>query len=199
MQHPPFFPYKILLASQSPRRQMLLKDSGFELECIKIDVEETFPSSLKAEEIPVFLAQKKAAAYTATIHQNELLVTADTVVWLENEVLNKPLTLQEAKAMLMKLSGKWHHVYTGVCVKSQEKSIVFYDESKVFFNALTESQIDYYLQHYRPLDKAGAYGVQEFIGLIGIQKIEGCYYNIMGFPVSKFIHEIEKMNLIPLI
>ncbi len=199
MQHPPFFPYKILLASQSPRRQMLLKDSGFDIECIKIDVEETFSPSLKAAEIPVFLAQKKAAAYTETINKNELLVTADTVVWLDNEVLNKPLTMEEAKEMLMRLSGKWHQVFTAVCVKSQEKSVVFYDESKVFFNTLTESQINYYLQHYRPLDKAGAYGVQEFIGLIGIQKIEGCYYNIMGFPVSKFIHEIEKMNLIPLI
>lgn len=199
MQHPPFFPYKILLASQSPRRQMLLKDSGFDIECIKIDVEETFSPSLKAAEIPVFLAQKKAAAYTEKINKNELLVTADTVVWLDNEVLNKPLTMEEAKEMLMRLSGKWHQVFTGVCVKSQEKSVVFYDESKVFFNTLSESQINYYLQHYRPLDKAGAYGVQEFIGLIGIQKIEGCYYNIMGFPVSKFIHEIEKMNLIPLI
>ncbi len=189
----PFFKQKILLASQSPRRQFLLKESGFDIEPIKIDVEENFDTKLMAQEIPLFLAKKKANAYTKEIENNQLLVTADTIVWLNNKVLNKPLDMHEAKAMLQELSNNSHSVYTAVNVKSNNKEISFYDESKVYFNELNEQIINHYLEHYSPLDKAGAYGIQEFIGFVGIKRIEGCYYNVMGFPVSKFIEEINKL------
>lgn len=190
----PFFTPKILLASASPRRQMLLKDSGFNIEIIKIDVEESFDPKLKAQEIPLYLAEKKRNTYKQIIRNNELLVTADTVVWLNNKVLNKPSDLEEAKAMLLQLSNNTHKVYTAVSVKSNKGIHTFYDESKVTFNVLSSEMINYYLSEYSPLDKAGAYGIQEFIGYIGIQKIEGCYYNVMGFPVSKFIAELEKLK-----
>jgi len=122
------------------------------------------------------------------------LVTADTVVWVNGHVLNKPSSLIEAKKMLKTLSSNVHTVYTGVCVKSRTNTIVFSEATNVYFNSLSDEMIDYYLQNYSPLDKAGAYGIQEFIGYVGIQKIEGCYYNVMGFPVSRFIHEIQAMQ-----
>lgn len=189
----PFFKHKILLASQSPRRKQLIGDSGFEFELIKINVEEDFPAHLKAEEIPMFLAKKKAEAYNEEIKSNELLVTADTVVWLNNKVLNKPVDLEEAYNMLKQLSSHKHTVYTGVCVRSSKKEIVFYEASDVYFNPLSDEMIQYYLDNHQPLDKAGAYGIQEFIGYVGIRKIDGCYYNVMGFPVSRFIHEIRNL------
>ncbi len=186
-----FFPHKILLASQSPRRRQLLADSGFELELVNIDVEEDFHPHLKAEKIPEYLAEKKNLAYKAAIPGNALLVTADTIVWLKDEVLNKPLNIEEARLMLQKLSGNMHTVYTGVCVRSSEKKILFSESTNVYFNELSDSMIDHYLAEYKPLDKAGAYGIQEFIGYTGISRISGCYYNVMGFPVSRFIKEIS--------
>lgn len=189
----PFFKHKILLASQSPRRQQLIKDSGFEMEIVRIDVEEDFDESLVAEQIPVFLAEKKGKAFTGQLAENELLVTADTVVWLNDHVLNKPVDLDDAFRMLKSLSGHKHTVYTGVSVRSAEKQISFYEASDVFFNPLSDDMIRYYLENHKPLDKAGAYGIQEFIGYIGIRKIDGCYYNVMGFPVSRFIHEIQHL------
>jgi septum formation protein len=188
-----FFKHKILLASQSPRRQQLIKDSGFEMEIVRIDVEEDFDESLVAEQIPVYLAEKKGKAFNGQLSGNELLVTADTVVWLNDHVLNKPANLDEAFTMLKQLSGQKHTVYTGVCVRSAEKQISFYEASDVFFNPLSDDMIRYYLEQHKPLDKAGAYGIQEFIGYVGIKKIDGCYYNVMGFPVSRFIHEIEQL------
>lgn len=189
----PFFKHKILLASQSPRRQQLIKDSGFEMEIVRIDVEEDFDESLVAEQIPVFLAEKKGKAFTGQLAENELLVTADTVVWLNDHVLNKPVDLDDAFRMLKNLSGHKHTVYTGVSVRSAEKQISFYEASDVFFNPLSDDMIRYYLENHKPLDKAGAYGIQEFIGYVGIRKIDGCYYNVMGFPVSRFIHEIQHL------
>lgn len=185
-----FFPYKILLASQSPRRQQLIADSGFDMQVIKIDVEEDFNSDLKASEIPEYLAKKKSLAYTDFIPDNSLVVTADTIVWLGDKVLNKPKDIHEAKEMLKMLSGNMHTVYTGVCIMSNKKSHVFSEATEVYFNQLNDETIDFYLSQYKPLDKAGAYGIQEFIGYVGIQKIVGCYYNVMGFPVSRFIKEI---------
>jgi septum formation protein len=191
----PFFPQKILLASQSPRRQQLLRDSGFQVDIVKIDVEEDFHADLKKEQIPMYLAEKKNKAYVFPLLEHEILVTADTVVWLENKVLNKPADKQDASRMLEELSGNVHTVYTGVSARTKDKYITFYESSEVYFNELTPEMIDYYLSNYMPLDKAGAYGIQEFIGYIGIQKIVGCYYNIMGFPVSRFIKEIDKNGL----
>lgn len=187
----PFFPYKILLASQSPRRQQLIADSGFDMQVIKIDVEEDFNSDLKASEIPEYLAKKKSLAYTDFIPDNSLVVTADTIVWLGDKVLNKPKDIQEAKEMLQMISGNMHTVYTGVCIMSNKKSHVFSEATEVYFNHLNDETIDFYLSQYKPLDKAGAYGIQEFIGYVGIRKIVGCYYNVMGFPVSRFIEEIS--------
>lgn len=188
-----FFKQKILLASQSPRRQQLLRDSGFDIDIVRLDVEEDFPSSLIAEQIPMYLAEKKNKAYSEVLKPNELLVTADTVVWLNDHVLNKPADLDEAFKMLKQLSGHKHTVYTGVCVRSAEKQMTFYEASDVFFNPLSDDMIQYYLDKHQPLDKAGAYGIQEFIGYVGILKIDGCYYNVMGFPVSRFIHEMKQL------
>jgi septum formation protein len=189
-----FFNPHILLASASPRRQMLLKESGFKLDIIKIEVEENFDSNLKAQKIPLFLAEKKNKAYSNALNENQILVTADTIVWCNNEVLNKPLDIHEAREMLKKLSNTTHTVYTAVSMRKGNEIVSFYDESKVYFNHLDDDMINYYLTHYAPLDKAGAYGIQEFIGYVGIQKIDGCYYNVMGFPVSKFINELKKHN-----
>lgn len=161
------------------------------MDVVRINVEEDFPEELKAEEIPLYLAEKKNKAYELSIGENELLVTADTVVWLEDAVLNKPLDMLEAYEMLRKLSSKKHTVYTAVCVRSKDKSILFHDASDVHFHPLSDDMIQYYLRNYEPLDKAGAYGIQEFIGYVGIRRIDGCYYNVMGFPVSKFIRELE--------
>lgn len=188
-----FFQQKILLASQSPRRQQLLRDSGFDIDIVRLDVEEDFHPSLIAEQIPMYLADKKNKAYTDPLKPNELLVTADTVVWLNDHVLNKPADLDEAFQMLKQLSGHKHTVYTGVCVRSADKQKTFYEASDVFFNPLSDDMIQYYLDKHQPLDKAGAYGIQEFIGYVGIKKIDGCYYNVMGFPVSRFIHELKHM------
>lgn len=191
----PFFQQKILLASQSPRRQQLLRDSGFQLDIVRIDVEEDFHEDLKAGQIPVYLAEKKNKAYELPLHENEILVTADTIVWLNDRVLNKPLDKQDAARMLSELSGQVHTVYTGVCARTKDKTILFSEASEVHFNVLGSAMIDYYLSNYQPLDKAGAYGIQEFIGYVGIRKIVGCYYNVMGFPVSRFIEEIRKNEL----
>jgi septum formation protein len=191
-----FFTPQLLLASKSPRRRQLLVDSGFKVDFVDIDVEEDFNEQLKAQAIPEFLAVKKSRAFDQTLKANELLVTADTVVWINDHVLNKPNTITEAKAMLMELSASKHTVYTAVCVRTESKEIIFSEASDVHFNALSESMIDYYLDTYSPLDKAGAYGIQEFIGYVGIKKIEGCYYNVMGFPVSRFISELSHHAII---
>ena len=157
----PYFKKKILLASQSPRRHQLIADSGFELEIIKIDVEEDFHPELEGAEIPEYLAKKKSDAYTKDLSDDSLLVTADTIVWVNGHVLNKPSSLLEAKEMLKTLSSNVHTVYTGVCVKSKTNTIVFSEATNVYFNSLSDEMIDYYLENYSPLDKAGAYGIQD--------------------------------------
>ena len=192
---PVFFTPNLLLASKSPRRRQLLTDSGFSVDFVDIDVEEDFDVNLKAQAIPEYLAQKKSRAFTQQLQANEILVTADTIVWINDHVLNKPNTIEEAKTMLMELSGNKHTVYTSVCLKTHTNEHVFSEASEVYFNDLTEEMIDYYLSVYSPLDKAGAYGIQEFIGYIGIQKIVGCYYNVMGFPVSRLISELNQHKL----
>ncbi|MBC7425314.1 MAG: septum formation protein Maf [Bacteroidia bacterium] len=181
---------ELLLASKSPRRHYLLKESGFDFKVVDIDVEEDFNEELKAQEIPLYLCEKKSKGYTDDL-KNKILITADTIVWLKDKVPNKPADINEAKQMLQQLSGNMHQVYTAVCMRSENKTHSFFEETKVYFKTLTESQIDYYLEHFKPLDKAGAYGIQEWIGYIGIEKIEGCYYNVMGFPVSRFYDEIR--------
>lgn len=181
----------IILASKSPRRKMLLEALGFPFKVKIHEVDESFSLELKGGEIPEYLARKKAEAFDQEIDGNEIVITADTVVWVNGHALNKPESHEEAKAMLEELSGAIHSVFTGVCLKTKSKTHSFFEETKVLFNALTEEEIEHYLAHYRPFDKAGAYGIQEFIGLIGIQKIEGDFYNVVGFPVQRFWKELS--------
>lgn len=186
-----FFRTEILLASKSPRRIHLLHESGFKVNRVSIDVEENFDENLRAAEIPIYLAEKKSKAFQGQIEPQQVLVTADTVVWIQDKVLNKPETKKEAKVMLQMISGNTHTVYTAVCMRNAVQTHTFSVASDVEFYPLSEKMIDFYLDKYSPMDKAGAYGIQEFIGYLGIKKINGCYYNVMGFPVSAFVLELE--------
>jgi len=187
------FPYKLILGSASPRRQELLKSLGFEFRNQPVKVDETlWPKDLQAQEIPIYLAELKADAYEEPLKEDELLITADTVVWCEGKVFNKPENFAEGKKMLETLSGKMHEVFTAVCLKSANKQTTFYDVSKVYFKKLKTDEIEYYLTHYSPYDKAGGYGVQDWIGYIGIDKIDGSFYNVMGLPVKELYEELIK-------
>jgi len=186
------FPYKLILGSASPRRQELLKSLGFDFLNKPINANEDFPSDLKAQEIPIYLAEKKADAFPDELKENEILITADTIVWCEGKVLNKPLNFVEGKKMLESLSGKMHEVFTAVCLKGANKQTTFYDASKVYFKKLKTEEIEYYLTNYSPYDKAGGYGVQDWIGYIGIDKIDGSFYNVMGLPVKELYEELIK-------
>ena len=196
---------KIILASNSPRRRELLTGLGWEYEVRTLPgLDESYPEGLPMEEIPQYISRKKATAYS--LEPDELLITADTIVYLEGEVLGKPANEEEARQMLRKLSGKTHQVVTGVtltfvnedsCLKD-EGSIIhhsFASVSQVTFAQLSEREIDFYVTHYHPLDKAGAYGIQEWIGYIGVTSIEGSYFNVMGLPVQRLYTEMKKLNL----
>lgn len=176
--------YDVVLGSNSPRRRELLNDMGvtFRVEAIK-GIDETYPASLPVEEIPVYLARVKADGHP--LQANELLITADTIVVLDESVLGKPTGEADAHRMLRALSGRDHRVISGVCVTTADRSESFSDTSIVRFAELTDEEIDYYIQHYRPFDKAGAYGIQEWIGNIGISGISGDFYNVMGLPTRK--------------
>ncbi|MBN1463864.1 MAG: septum formation protein Maf [Paludibacteraceae bacterium] len=183
--------YNIILASKSPRRKELLKglDIPFTVETMDT-IEEKYPNNLVGEKIPLYLAELKAEAYTNNLSDNTLLITADTIVWLEGKELGKPTDLIHAKKMLQQLSGKEHEVITGVCLLSKQKKVLFSATSKVRFASLTENEIDYYLEHYSPLDKAGSYGVQEWIGYMAVEHIEGSYFNVMGLPIQRLYKEL---------
>lgn len=187
-----FDKYKIILASQSPRRKLLLEGMGFKFEVIHADIEEVFPENLKITEVPVYLAQKKAESLTNLLKDNVLLITADTIVSVDNLILGKPKDADEARHILQLISGRSHNVITGVCIKTLNKERTFYAESKVYFRTLTDEEISYYIQNYKPFDKAGAYGIQEWIGYIGIERIEGSYFNVMGLPTQMLYNEISK-------
>jgi len=187
--------YKIILASNSPRRQELLRglDINFEVKTIP-NIEESYPDTLIKEEIPVYIAKQKALAYQKYLEENTLLITADTIVWLDGNVYGKPENEQEAKEMLQILSGKTHEVITGVCLTGLKKQQTFYVSSQVKFAELQEDEIDYYVKKYKPYDKAGAYGVQEWIGYIGVEKLEGSFYNVMGLPVRTLYTYFKEWN-----
>jgi septum formation protein len=185
--------YDIILASKSPRRQQLVEGLGLNYRTVNhADMEEAFPSVLKREEIPVYLAQAKAMHYASLIRENTLLITADTIVWLHDEVIGKPTDHEDAVNMLMKLSGNMHEVFTGVCLKSASREVTFHAGTRVFFRKISEEEIRYYVNTYNPLDKAGAYGVQEWIGYVGVERIEGSFYNVMGLPVKQLYCELIK-------
>jgi len=186
---------KIILASNSPRRKELLAGLGFDYEVRTLQgLDESYPEGLSMEEIPQYISRKKAAAYT--LGADELLITADTIVYLDGEVLGKPADEAEAKEMLGKLSGKTHQVVTGVTLTTTGFQHSFASVSQVTFAELTEAEIDHYVTHYRPMDKAGAYGIQEWIGYVGVTCIEGSYFNVMGLPVQRLYSEMKKLNLI---
>ena len=186
------FFFNIILGSSSPRRNELLKSLGFDFVINPSNADENYPLNLKGHEIPVFLAKKKASSFNGVLTETDLLITADTIVWCEGEIFNKPINFEEGKLMLQTLSGKMHEVFTAVCLKSANKQIIFYDATKVYFKKFTNEEIEYYLNKYKPYDKAGSYGVQEWIGYIGIEKIEGSFYNVMGLPVKKLHEELMK-------
>ncbi len=188
-----WFPeYNFILASKSPRRQQLLKSLDIDFSVQTREVEENYPDHLSREEVPVYLAKLKAAAFKTELKENDLLITADTVVCLGDRVLGKPAGYNEAFSMLSDLSGKNHQVITGVCLTSRSKQNSFYSVSEVTFKALTKEEIDYYILNYKPYDKAGAYGIQEWLGTIGINHIEGSFYNVMGLPIQKLYEMIKK-------
>jgi septum formation protein len=183
-------PRPIILASSSPRRQYLMKEAGFDFSVESPNIEESFPSALPATQVAKYLAEKKADVFRLSL-RNQLVVTADTVVILSNRILNKPANKPEAIEMLTALSGKTHTVMTGVCILSTEKEIAFDDTTEVTFKTLTPAEIEYYVDTYKPYDKAGAYGAQDFIGMIAIEKIVGSYFNVMGLPIHKVYEHLK--------
>lgn len=184
--------YKIILASNSPRRKELLSGLDLEYEVSTLpDIDETYPDNLEGEEIALYIANKKAEAYKNLLKDNTLLITADTIVLLKNKVYGKPNNEEDAKQMLKELSGNTHRVVTGVCILTKTKQKSFAVTSKVRFTDLSESEIEYYVSKYKPLDKAGAYGIQEWIGYIGIEHISGSYFNVMGLPVQRLYRELQ--------
>jgi septum formation protein len=185
-----FKKFNFILASKSPRRQFLLKELGLNFTVSTKEVDESFSETLKAEEIPLYLCKKKADAFDEDIDESTIVITADTIVWINGEALNKPENYDDAVRMLKILSGKMHEVYTGVCLKSKTKTRTFYSLTKVFFKPLEDFEIEYYIKNYNPYDKAGAYGAQEWIGYIAVEKIEGSYFNVMGLPVKELYEEL---------
>ena len=215
-----------ILASKSPRRQYLLKELGLNFEVKTKEVDESFPENLNAQQIPLYLCEKKAKAFDEELQENTVVITADTIVWVNNQVLNKPVDYDDAVRMLNLLSGKMHEVYTGVCLRSKSKMKSFYAVTKVYFKKLSEEEIAYYVTNFKPFDKAGAYGAQEClpadvkpcsqeeivflnemgkaylnapnnskesqagIGFIGVEKIEGSYFNVMGLPLKELYEEL---------
>lgn len=185
-------PYNIVLVSQSPRRRELLKGLELEFECTSVDTDESYPASLKDGEIPMYIAEQKADAYLPQMADNTLAITADTVVLINGSVLGKPKSRQEAVDMLHTLSGNAHQVITGVCIFTKGKRKTFSVLTDVQFTTLTDAEIEHYIDTYKPLDKAGSYGVQEWIGYVGIEKITGSYFNVMGLPVQRLYKELNQ-------
>lgn len=180
----------IVLASSSPRRQYLMREAGFEFTTEKPEVDESFPSDLPVEQVARYLAVKKAEYFRANLRR-EIIVTADTVVIVGDQIINKPADRAEAIHMLSVLSGKTHLVMTGVCILSEEKETSFDDTTEVTFRKLTSDEIEFYVDTYKPYDKAGAYGAQDFIGMIAIERIVGSYFNVMGLPIQKVYQQLK--------
>lgn len=186
---------KLLLASQSPRRRQLLGELGYPVEFISLGVDEHVPAGTPAADTAELLACRKASACPAEmIGDDTILVTADTVVVHKGSVLGKPTDRDEALAMLRSLSGDSHEVFTGVCLRTHDDTLSFTERTEVFFAPLSEEELAYYVDHYRPYDKAGAYGIQEWIGMVGVNRIDGCFYNVMGLPVARLYKELKKLR-----
>ena len=188
----------IILGSQSPRRRELMAGLDIPFSCITIDADESFPAHLQAGDIPLYISRAKARAYESQIKPNDLLITSDTIVWLNGQMLGKPNSPEEAKRMLSQLSGQTHQVYTAVCFTYRHPAMdtithhSLVDTTNVTFRTLLTDEIDYYVEKYMPLDKAGAYGVQEWIGYVGVTRMEGSYFNVMGFPIERVYHFLKQ-------
>ena len=186
--------YKVILASNSPRRKELLAGLGVDYEVRTLpDVDESYPETLQGADIPLYIAKEKADAYVAMMQPGELMITADTIVWLDGKVLGKPRDREDALQMLRTMSGRTHEVFTGVCITTTDWQRSFTAQTEVRFATLSEEEIAYYVDNFQPMDKAGAYGEQEWIGFIGVENISGSYYNIMGLPVQKLYRELLKV------
>ena len=187
--------FKIILASRSPRRQQLLRDLGLKFDVVIREYIETYPEGLNGEEIARYVAHEKAVSFRNDISDNEIVIAADTIVWCNNRVLGKPVDLEDAIHILKEISGNIHEVITGVTIFSLSKELTFSDLTKVTFEALSEEEICYYVDEFKPYDKAGAYGIQEWIGLIACSHINGSYFNVVGLPVQKLYKELQKFIL----
>ena len=186
--------YKLILASASPRRQQLMKDAGFTFEVRLKNVEEKYPQELHWENVPEYLSKVKASAFREELKADEVLITADTVVCIHVRILGKPADRKEAISMLQELSGNRHLVVTGVSVTTRTEQLSFSSRTDVFFKRLSNEEIEFYVDTYKPFDKAGAYGIQEWIGYIGIERIEGSFYNVMGLPIQKLYETLRKLQ-----
>ena len=185
--------YSLILASGSPRRQQFFKDLDLDFEIRLKEIEEIYPPELKVEEITNYLAELKANAFEGELQANEILITSDTIVWHNNKALGKPKDEQDAFAILKSLSNATHEVITSVCFKTNSKTKLLHEITKVTFNELSEDAIRYYIENYKPFDKAGAYGIQEWIGFVGVSKIEGSYANVMGMPTDKVYEYLNNL------
>jgi septum formation protein len=184
----------IILGSQSPRRRELLAGLDIPFTCVTIDADESYPAELQAADIPIYISRAKARAYASKLREDDLLITSDTIVWLNGEMLGKPRDEDDAKDMLTRLSGQTHEVYTAVCFADKNGELeTLVDCTKVTFKNLSEDEINYYVTKYSPLDKAGAYGVQEWIGYVGVTRMEGSYFNVMGFPISRVYETLRRL------
>ncbi len=186
--------HKIILASGSPRRQQFFKELNIPFTVKLFDVNEVYPDELHKEEISEYLAQLKAAPFQGQLSNDEIVITADTIVWLDEEALGKPKNREMAFEMLQKLSGRQHEVITSICIKTNTYEKIISDSTSVFFSKLTNEEINYYIDAYEPFDKAGSYGIQEWIGFIGVEKIEGSYFNVMGLPVHKLYRILRELE-----
>lgn len=177
---------KFILASASPRRQQLLEGLGIPFEVAPRHADEDFPDTLQREAIPIHLAAKKSAAFTAEeLQDGRIILTSDTIVWVNGQVLNKPVDAEDARRMLRILSGRMHEVYTAIHLRGKDRIVTDHDRTEVYFRNLTDAEIDHYVSNFSPLDKAGAYGIQEWMGYVGIERINGCFFNVMGLPLRK--------------
>lgn len=183
--------FDIILGSASPRRKELLAGLDLDFRIVKINADESFDKEMELHRVPVFLAEKKSLEYDGELKEKEILITADTVVIIQDEILNKPSNKLESFEMLKKLSGNRHEVVTGVCIRSKNKTKSFSDLTAVHFNELSDEEIEYYIKKYQPFDKAGSYGIQEWIGYVAIYGMEGCFYNVMGLPLPRLYHELK--------
>lgn len=183
--------YTLVLGSKSPRRQALIGELGFPVEIRTDEIEEIYPDDLSPEKVPAYLAKLKAQPLLPTLQENEILVTSDTVVLMDGKVLGKPADRNDSIQMLQTLSNRTHTVITGVHLASKSKSTTFSTHTKVFFSELSQEDIEHYVDTHKPFDKAGSYGIQEWIGYIGVSKIEGCYYNVMGLPLHDLYKELK--------